>query len=187
VESSQGPDHCLGFMLQVVAARLFALRRGLQLRSLAKRLLEIGLLTGSVIGGLLIMARDVLPRLFVSEVEAQALMSRLFVTIGFQMPLVALTLIFEGFLVGCGRFAYLGLASTLTSAGCACALLWLQRMPWATVVDVWMAIKGLFVARLAMAGLALLTGNSVFKMRPEVKPKAEEPQSDSELKALPPL
>ena len=77
-----------------------------------------------------------------------------------QMPLVACTLIGEGFLVGCGRFSFLAKSSVFSSGACAAALLFFQRMPGATVTHIWLAIKGLFVLRLGMVALTLFDPKS---------------------------
>lgn len=80
------------------------------------------------------------------------------VILGLQLPLVALTLIGENFLCGCGKFMQLGITSALASGGCAAVLLSLRRVlgDAASVVHIWWAIKGLFVTRLAMVALLAL-------------------------------
>lgn len=144
--------------LQVLAARYHAMKKGRALQSLAARLSQLGLGIGSALGVALALSRHWLPRLFASDPAVLARLSQLMVILGLQLPLVALTLIGENFLCGCGKFMQLGITSALASGGCAVVLLSLRRVlgDAASVVHIWWAIKGLFVTRLAMVALLAL-------------------------------
>lgn len=162
-----------------------------QLRSLTKRLVEMGIGVGSALGGIMILSRNWLPKLFGGDAAVAAKVSQLLVRIhtyihsrdfffpysnltsspslliiqvivGLQLPLVALALIGEAFLVGCGFFNHLAWTSTLASGACAAALLSIPRMfpGTASVLHIWWAIKGLFVFRLAMVCLILFNPNN---------------------------
>lgn len=140
-----------GIAAQVMAARLYSTRNLAALRSLAQRLASLGLSLGLGLGGMLIVLRRSLPPLFASDTQVLAKVSELMVLLGAQLPLVALTLIGESFLVGCGKFGALAMCSTLTSGVCALVLRWLGRGGGGGgggVVYIWWAIKGLFVMRL---------------------------------------
>ena len=139
-----------GIAAQVMAARLYSTRNLTALRSLARRLVSLGLTLGLGLGGILIVLRRSLPPLFASDPQVLEKVSELMVLLGAQLPLVALTLIGESFLVGCGKFGALAMCSTWTSGVCALVLRWLGRGGGGGggVVYIWWAIKGLFVMRL---------------------------------------
>jgi Na+-driven multidrug efflux pump len=140
-----------GIAAQVMAARLYSTRNLTALRSLARRLTSLGLTLGLGLGGALLVLRRSLPPLFASDPLVLGKVGELMVLLGLQLPLVALTLIGESFLVGCGKFAALAMCSTLTSGVCALVLRWLGQGGGGGggVVKIWWAIKGLFVMRLA--------------------------------------
>ncbi|EWM23087.1 dna-damage-inducible protein [Nannochloropsis gaditana] len=137
---------------QVMAARLHSLHNLPALQSLARRLVQAGLVIGTGLGAILLALRHALPPVFTTDPGVLGKMRALMVLIGLQLPLVAVTLIGESFLVGCGRFASLAGASTLASTACAVVLGAMQGggRGWGQggVVSIWLAIKGLFVLRL---------------------------------------
>ena len=138
-----------GIAAQVMAARLYSTRNLAALCSLARRLTSLGLTLGLGLGGALLVLRRSLPPLFASDPLVLGKVSELMVLLGLQLPLVALTLIGESFLVGCGKFGALAMCSTLTSGLCALVLRWLgQGGGGGGVLSIWWAIKGLFVMRL---------------------------------------
>lgn len=126
------------------------------LRSLAQRLLQLGSVLGLTIGVALASSRSFLPTLFASHPDVLSHVRRLLLVAGLQMPLVALVLVFEGFLVGCGRFSFLARSSTLSSGLISLLLLSLPRVAGADVVSVWLGIKAMFVLRLVAVLYALL-------------------------------
>lgn len=75
--------------------------------------------------------------------------------VGFQMPLVSLSLILESFLAGCGRFTYLACSSVVSSVLCSTLMLYLAKSPNASVVTVWWCISGFFMLRLALASFMI--------------------------------
>lgn len=167
---------------QVLSARYQSMGRRDLLRSLARRLLEMGSVLGVSMGALLIASRGFLPSWFTDHPLVLGHVSRLLVVAGLQMPLVALVLIMEGFLVGCGRFNWLAWSSSMSSAACAALLLAMHRMPRADVVTVWMAIKALFVFRGIGVTIALLVDRKRSPLFREITP--HEPSEEEDGRAV---
>ena len=81
-------------MIQVLAARYYTVHRIDQLRSLARRLAEVGLGMGTLLGGTLILCRHLLPKLFSTNPLVSAKVAKLLVIVGLQVrspPLKAVT------------------------------------------------------------------------------------------------
>lgn len=132
---------------QVLGARLHAALKPRQLTSLVGRLCQLGAGMGCGVGLLLVAARNHLPTFFTSCPEILRRVSSLLLVIGMHMPLVTLSLILEGLLVGCGKFQFLAVSSTLSSGFCALLLLSIRHLASPSVLHIWWAVTVMFILR----------------------------------------
>ncbi|CAM9802411.1 unnamed protein product [Chrysoparadoxa australica] len=142
---------------QVLGSRYLGQQKLLTARQVARRAASMTLVSSTVLGVNLLLLRRVIPRCFTSDAVLGATIQRLIPILAVQQPLVALTLVLEGLLVGAQQFKWLGattLANTATATG---VILYVGRAwPQTGVVGVWGGITLLFFMRLSSAAFRVL-------------------------------
>ncbi len=124
----------LGFALDALAIAAQALiGRGLgagdvgQVRAVLRRCVQWGLVSGVVLGGLVIATAWVLPVLFTSSPEVAALLPPSLVVLGLSAPLGGLVFVLDGVLIGAGDARYLawtGLVNLAVFVPLALGVVW---------------------------------------------------------------
>jgi putative MATE family efflux protein len=79
-------------------------------RAAGRRLLEVGAVSGVVLGGVVLLVRPVLPELFSSDPAVVALAGALLVWVAVLQPVAATVFVLDGLLIGAGDMAFLGQA-----------------------------------------------------------------------------
>jgi len=120
-------------------------------RAAGRRLLELGVVAGTVLGALVLVARTWLPDVFTDDADVATLAAFLLIWVGALQPLSATAFVLDGLLIGAGDVAFLGRAMWIAVAifaPCALGVLWLDLgMGW-----LWAAIAVLTLARVVLLG-----------------------------------
>ncbi|CAM9608978.1 unnamed protein product, partial [Hapterophycus canaliculatus] len=119
---------------------------------MARRVCAITLACSGFLATLLLSLSGVIPRVFTSDPEVLRRLFRLLPLLAIQQPLVAMTLVAEGLLVGAGQFRWLGTTTVGSSAVAAWFIVLVgRRKPAWDVVGIWGGITAMFVGRLLAA------------------------------------
>ncbi|CBJ31784.1 conserved unknown protein [Ectocarpus siliculosus] len=101
---------------QVLGARYIAQGKLENARSMARRVLTLTLACSGFLATSLLCLSGVIPRCFTSDPEVLKRLHQLLPLLAVQQPLVALTLVAEGLLVGAGQFRWLATTTVGSSA-----------------------------------------------------------------------
>ncbi|CAM9180106.1 unnamed protein product [Discosporangium mesarthrocarpum] len=130
-------------------------------RSMACRALALTLGCSLGVAFLLLGTAGVVPRWFTSDLHVLRRLGSLIPLLAAQQPLVAVTLVAEGLLVGAAEFRWLGTTTTMISALTAGFIVVVgRRWPGWDVMGIWGGIMGMFALRLAAAVVRLLDRKS---------------------------
>lgn len=110
------------------------------------RVLELGLVVGVVLGGLLVVARPFLPGWFTSEPEVVAAIESVWLILALLQPPAALVYVWDGIVMGAADFGYLAGAMVLAAAVAVAALLAVVPFEWG-LPGVWWSLGILTVVR----------------------------------------
>ncbi|CAM9971183.1 unnamed protein product [Ectocarpus sp. 12 AP-2014] len=133
---------------QVLGARYIAQGKLETARSMARRVLTLTLACSGFLATSLLCLSGVIPRGFTSDPEVLKRLHQLLPLLAFQQPLVALTLVAEGLLVGAGQFRWLATTTVGSSAVAAWFILMVgRRAPGWDVLGIWGGITAMFVGR----------------------------------------
>jgi putative MATE family efflux protein len=120
-------------------------------RAAGRRLLQLGVVAGTVLATAVLAVHTWLPHLFTDDAEVAALAAVLLVVVGVLQPVSATAFVLDGLLIGAGDVAFLGRAMWAAVAlfvPCALAVLWLDLgIGW-----LWAALGLLTVSRATILG-----------------------------------
>jgi putative MATE family efflux protein len=117
-------------------------------RSATRRMVEWGILTGVALGLLVLLARPLLPGLFIQDAEVRSLLLALLVVVAVLQPVCGIVFVLDGVLIGAGDMRYLAAAGFITVLAFlpgAWAVLALDR----GLLALWAAFGVFMLARLA--------------------------------------
>jgi len=120
-------------------------------RRAGRRLLEMGVVAGVVLGLVVLVVRPWFASVFTDDAEVAALAAFLLVWVGVLQPVSATAFVLDGLLIGAGDVAFLGKAMWIAVAvfvPCALGVLWLDLgIGW-----LWAALALLIVSRATILG-----------------------------------
>ncbi|CAM9887320.1 unnamed protein product [Choristocarpus tenellus] len=146
---------------QVLGARYLSQGRLETARAMGCRVVSLTLGCSLGLGGLLLASGGVVPKWFTSDPELLRRLGNLVPLLAVLQPLVALTLVTEGLLVGAGQFRWLATSTTVTSALSIWFMLWMgKHAPAWGVIGLWGGITGMFIGRLLGALFRILDQKS---------------------------
>ncbi|CEM03282.1 unnamed protein product [Vitrella brassicaformis CCMP3155] len=141
---------------QVLIGRYSGAKQPKQIGQVLKQCLKIAAACSCLLSGLLFALRPSIPSWFGSDAAVRGRLLSLIPVVALLEPLTWLVLVFEGSLVGMGRFKWLGgsmLLATLASAG---IIRHIARLPGAGIRLLWIGgVWSLFLQRLVYAGIGL--------------------------------
>jgi len=115
-------------------------------RKVSRRMLELGVTAGLVLGIAIAVTRSWLALPFTSDQRVQAQTEQILWFVAALQPVAAAVFIFDGILIGAGDTRYLAVAMLMASGLYAAALLMLGATTL-TLVTLWAAFAGWMVAR----------------------------------------
>ncbi|CAN0408517.1 unnamed protein product [Ectocarpus fasciculatus] len=119
---------------------------------MARRVLTLTLACSGFLATSLLCLSGVIPRGFTSDPEVLRRLHQLLPLLAFQQPLIAMTLVAEGLLVGAGQFRWLATTTVGSSAVAAWFILMVgRRSPGWDVLGIWGGITAMFVGRFLAA------------------------------------
>jgi putative MATE family efflux protein len=101
---------------QAMVGRALGAGDGPGARDAGRRMIELGVALGAVVGVLVAALRTVLPHLFTDDVEVLALASFLLVWVAALQPLNAVAFVLDGVLIGAGDMRFLAWAMIVAAA-----------------------------------------------------------------------
>ena len=120
-------------------------------KAVGRRMLELGVAAGVLVGGLVLVVRPLLPGVFSDDAEVVALAGFLLLWVGVLQPLNAVAFVLDGLLIGAGDMRFLAVAmvgALAVTVPCAMAVLALDLgIGW-----VWATIGMLMVTRVVALG-----------------------------------
>lgn len=142
---------------QVLSARYLGQQKHSTARDVAVRVVSVTAGFSSLLGIILLLFCNALPALFTTDIALAARIRALLPWLAIQQPLVAITLVEEGVLVGAGEFQWLCGSALLSTAISTCAILGVGRYaPASGVIGVWGGLTLMFVVRFSAATARLL-------------------------------
>jgi Na+-driven multidrug efflux pump len=124
---------------------------------MSRRMLRIGLVTGVLFGGAVILLRTVLPHLFTSDPAVVALAAFLLWYVALMQPINGLVFVLDGILIGASDLRFMAwamvAAAAVLLAGGALVLEFDAGIGW-----LWTAIAAFMIARLIGLGYRFQTG-----------------------------
>jgi putative MATE family efflux protein len=136
---------------QAMIGRYLGAGSAAEARAAGRRLLELGVVAGVVLGAIVLVARTWLTDLFTTDAEVAALAAFLLVWVGALQPVSATAFVLDGLLIGAGDVGFLGRAMWIAVAlfaPCALGVLWLDLgIGW-----LWAAIALLTTTRVVLLG-----------------------------------
>lgn len=141
---------------QVLMSRAFAKNDRSKVRSLTKYMVRVGILQGLGSTALILVFRNILPRMLTSDSAIQQHLVHLMPHLAWQQLLVSLTLIIESLAAGGNQFSLLGIGTSVAT------IFSMQALQKATSVEaIWSrGIVTLFVGRLLTASIGLVRVNA---------------------------
>ncbi|HEV3226491.1 MAG TPA: MATE family efflux transporter, partial [Acidimicrobiales bacterium] len=127
-------------------------------KAMGRRMLGIGLLSGAVLGALVLALRTVLPHVFSGDEAVIALASFLLWYVALLQPVNGLVFVLDGVLIGAGDLRYMAGAMVGAAAVFAAGAVVVMRLGLG-IGWVWALIGAFMVARLVGLGGRFLTGN----------------------------
>jgi Na+-driven multidrug efflux pump len=95
---------------QAIVGRYLGADDARRTREASRRMLEIGVLAGLVVGALVVATHTVLPSLFSNDPAVQNTAATVLLVVGAIQPLNAAVFVLDGILIGAGDTGYLALA-----------------------------------------------------------------------------
>eukprot|EP00904_Undaria_pinnatifida_P001362 jgi/Undpi1/11226/HiC_scaffold_30.g13524.m1 len=141
---------------QVLGARHIAQGKLDTARSMGRRVTTLTLACSGFLGAALFTLGWAAPRCFTSDPAVLGKLSKLLPLLSVQQPLIAMTLVTEGLLIGAGQFRWLA-ATTGTSSVLAAGFIVQvgRRVPHWDVLGIWGGITAMFCFRLLAAAWRL--------------------------------
>jgi putative MATE family efflux protein len=136
---------------QVIVGRALGAGDADEAFAAARRMLELSLAAGLVIGGVFLALADVVPRAFTSDPDVIDQASELWPLFCALWPVAAVVFALDGILIGAGDTAYLAAAMIV-----AFVVFLPLVLTAGTVAGVWAALDVLMLARLATLGRRFL-------------------------------
>ena len=133
---------------QALVGRLLGAGDVVAARAATRRMVEIGVVFGVLVGGLLLALRGALPHAFTDDPEVLRLATFVLLFAAVLQPVNAVVFVLDGVLMGAGDMRYLAVSTVLAAVlflGAAAVLI----ATGAGLGWVWTAIGGLMLARLA--------------------------------------
>lgn len=147
--------------LDIATQTLVAAYKGQHLHAKAfeviKRTLQLGSITGLVIGTAMVIGAAALPSVFTSDPQVIAMAQRVFPVLAVYLPFDACASILDGSLLGAGDTGYLGRTMLVTGTCSFVALNLVGRAGRLDLLTVWLSIKVLTLGRV-LFGAARIFG-----------------------------
>jgi putative MATE family efflux protein len=121
-------------------------------RATTRRMLELGVMTGIVIGVVLFVATPLVARAFTGDGDVQHELRLLLAFVALMQPINAAVFVLDGILIGAGDARYLALAMVCATA-IFLPLAWLVLVTDAGLVALWGALLAFMLARLVGMGV----------------------------------
>lgn len=126
-------------------------------RQVGRRMLELGVAAGAVVGALVLLTRPVVPEVFSDDPRVVSLSGFLLLFVALLQPINGAVFVLDGLLIGAGDMAFLAkamvAAAVLTAPVAICVAVLGLGIGW-----VWAAITLLMLARLAVLGVRWRSG-----------------------------
>jgi putative MATE family efflux protein len=127
-------------------------------RAIARRMLWFGLLTGALVGALVLATRLVLPHVFSNDDQVVALSSFALLFVAAFQPMNGVVFVLDGILIGAGDLRYMAgamVAAAVVFAAGGAAVVWFDLgIGW-----LWTVIGLFMFTRLATLGVRFRSGN----------------------------
>eukprot|EP00904_Undaria_pinnatifida_P012887 jgi/Undpi1/8729/HiC_scaffold_25.g11193.m1 len=126
-------------------------------RSMGRRVATVTLSCSVFLGTALLALGCVAPRCFTSDPAVLGKLSKLIPLLSFQQPLIAMTFVAEGLLIGAGQFRWLAATTGISSVLAVGFIVQVgKRVPHWDVLGIWGGITAMFIFRLLGAAWRLL-------------------------------
>lgn len=132
---------------QVIVGRALGAGDADEAYAAARRMLELALVAGVVIGVVLLVLIDVLPHAFTTDAEVIDRARAMWPLLCAMWPVAAVVFALDGILIGAGDAGYLALAMVVAAAVFTPIVVLAGSIP-----AVWLALNGLMAVRLATLG-----------------------------------
>jgi putative MATE family efflux protein len=133
---------------QALIGRLLGAGQAAPARAAARRMIEMGVMLGVVVGGAIIALRTVLPDLFTNDAAVASLAAFLLVWVGVLQPVNAVVFVLDGVLIGAGDLRFLAWAMVGAALAFVPAILLVPAFDLG-IGWVWAAIALLMLTRMA--------------------------------------
>jgi putative MATE family efflux protein len=121
-------------------------------RAATRRMVQWGVASGVVFGGLVLAARPWLPSLFTTDPAVRALLLSTLVVVAVLQPIAGAVFVLDGVLIGAGDMRYLAVAGVLNMA-VFLPVVWLVYIRGGGLLMLWLATGVWMAARLTTLGL----------------------------------
>jgi putative MATE family efflux protein len=132
---------------QAMAGRLLGAGSAAQARAATRRMIELSVLAGVVLGALVLATRTVLPSLFTDDVAVRHLAAFVLVFVAVQQPVNGITFAIDGILIGAGDLRYLAWAMVASAAVYIPCSIAVYALGWG-IGWVWTAFSAMQLVRL---------------------------------------
>ncbi|MFQ5966168.1 MAG: MATE family efflux transporter [Acidimicrobiia bacterium] len=122
-----------------------------EVRLVARRLTQLGLIAGLVLGGAVWLGRVPVAGWFTTAPATAEVAAVLLGFVAILQPISGLVFVWDGVFIGAGRFRFLAVTTVAASVLSAGLLLLVPVVGWG-VEGVWLAIAGMMIARLVLVG-----------------------------------
>ena len=143
---------------QVIVGRALGAGDPERAHAAARRMLVLALYAGIALGGVLLLARGVVPGLFTDDPAVLERLAAMWWLLALMQPIAAVAFALDGILIGAGDARFLAASMLVCALGVYVPVaLAALALGWG-IVGVWCGVVGLMAARAASLGLRLRSG-----------------------------